>query len=194
MDTLYEQLCLDHRNLTRLMTALESLLDDLARSERDPATLSMILDSIDYISVYPDKWHHPIEEKVMEKLRAKPECDQALLDEIHSEHNGLADATRHMATLFYAIANDCAVERNNLLGSAREYVAMQRQHIKLENRKLFPMMEKLMSEDDWREVRRSIDAKADPLFSASIRQQYDVLYQYVVESAKQLREPMLNAS
>ncbi|MFI2811450.1 MULTISPECIES: hemerythrin domain-containing protein [Microbulbifer] len=179
MHNLYRQLCRDHRNMQQLLDAFDQLLADFARQERDPGTLGLILDALDYISVYPDRWHHPVEDLAMERLRAKPGASLAPVETTLSEHRAITAATRHMSTLFYAIANDAAVERNQLFRSVREYLQLQRQHMERENREIFPQFEQLLTREDWQAIEQQLQCQRDPLFNAEIRNLYESLQHYL---------------
>lgn len=179
MHHLYQQLCRDHRNMQQLLDAFEQLLADFGRRERDPATLGLILDALDYISVYPDRWHHPLEDLAMERLRTKPAANMVPADRTMAEHKALTAATRRMNLLFYAIANDAAVERTQLFGPAREYLTLQRQHMERENREVFPQLERLLTAEDWEQIERQLQVQRDPLFNRGLREMYDSLHDYI---------------
>ncbi|WP_091511085.1 hemerythrin domain-containing protein [Microbulbifer yueqingensis] len=179
MHDLYRQLCRDHRNMQQLLDAFEALLEDFGRRERDPATLGLILDALDYISVYPDRWHHPLEDLAMERLRTKPAANLVPVDRTMAEHKALVSATRRMNTLFYAIANDAAVERSQLFGPVREYLQLQRQHMERENREIFPQLERLLTAADWADIERQLQVQRDPLFNPDLRRMYDSLHDYI---------------
>ncbi|WP_237055583.1 hemerythrin domain-containing protein [Microbulbifer sediminum] len=179
MHHLYRQLCRDHRHMQQLLDAFDQLLQDFARRERDPGTLGLILDALDYISVYPDRWHHPVEDLAMERLRTRPGARLAPVNKTLAEHRAITAATRRMNTLFYAIANDAAVEREQLFGPAREYLSLQRQHMERENREVFPQFERLLTEEDWQAIEQQLRFQQDPLFNTDIRGLFESLQHYI---------------
>ncbi|GAA5524868.1 hypothetical protein Maes01_01427 [Microbulbifer aestuariivivens] len=187
MHYLYRQLCDDHRNMQSLLDALEQLTKDLARREREPETLSLILDAIDYINTYPDRWHHPIEDLAMQRLLLHTEADRDIIEAIQGEHQAITSATRHMNALFYAIANDAAVERGQLFSATQEYLQLQRDHMQRENESIFPQLFALLSADDWAAVEAQLQRQQDPLFGPDLKRLYESLHDYVVGLHEPLR-------
>lgn len=180
MHSLYRQLCLDHRQFQQLLDALENLLQELASEDRNPETLGLILDALDYLSVYPDMWHHPVEDLIFQRLEQKPLENRAALEVAQREHKEITFATRRMRELFYAVANDCAMERHRLFDATNYYIELQRQHIERENHLVFPMIEKHLSDADWQHVASALQRQRDPLFGPAVKMQYEVLRDYLM--------------
>ncbi|SDJ95837.1 hemerythrin domain-containing protein [Microbulbifer yueqingensis] len=181
MDSIYVQLCRDHSNIRQMLDAFEQLLAEMAREERDPSTLDLILEALDYIAIYPEKWHHPVEEMVFDLLLAKGNqgIEPELIARARAEHRRLGQETRRMKELFYAVANDCAVERDYLRGAAKEYLVAQRAHIMLEEHCIFPLMERYLGDVDWELVRDRLSECEDAVFGPAMRGQYEAVRKYV---------------
>lgn len=187
MHYLYRQLCDDHRNMQSLLSAFEQLSRDLSRRDRDPETLNLILDALDYISIYPDRWHHPVEDLAMQRLLEKPAADREAIETTQREHRKITAATRRMNALFYAVANDAAVERSRLFSATRDYLLLQRKHMQRENEYILPQFATLLTAEDWAQVEARLKRQQDPLFSSELKRLYESLHHYIVE----LHEPEL---
>lgn len=181
MNNIYRQLCCDHKHMQKLLDVFEALLQQLGKPERDPATLSMILDALDYFSVYPDQWHHPVEDLIFERLLRQPVDVRDVITSTIKEHQQIADATRKMNSFFYAVANDAAVEREQLFGAARAYIALQRRHLEKENNVLLPLVAELLTEADWEEIRSQLELRDSALFNAGVKRLYESLYNDLAE-------------
>lgn len=190
MNGIYWQLCDDHKHMQKLLDVFENLLQQLGKRERDPATLTLILDALDYFSVYPDQWHHPVEDLVFERLLGKPIDVRDVVDTVLREHQAIAAATRRMNTLFYAVANDAAVEREKLFGAARDYIELQRQHLKKENEILLPLVAQYLSAADWQEIGLQLDEKESVHFHQGVKRIYEALLENLTEPAKVIAMPM----
>ncbi|WP_428820209.1 hemerythrin domain-containing protein [Microbulbifer sp. MCCC 1A16149] len=182
MNGIYRQLCDDHKHMQNLLDAFELLLQELAQQDRDPATLSMILDALDYFSVYPDQWHHPVEDLVFEQLLGKPLDIRDVVEQISREHRAIAEATRSMNRLFYAVANDAAVEREQLFSTAREYISLQREHMRKENEILLPLVNQYLTETDWEEVTAALADRQSCHFHRGVKRLYEAIYQDLAEN------------
>ncbi|KUJ83541.1 hemerythrin HHE cation-binding protein [Microbulbifer flavimaris] len=180
MHTLYRQLCDDHRNMQRLLDAFDQLLRDLSRRDRDPETLSLILDALDYISIYPDRWHHPVEDLAMKQLLGHADADREAIEITQREHRSITATTRRMNALFYAVANDAAVERSQLFRATRDYLQLQRAHMQRENERIFPQFASLLTAEDWALVEAQLKRQQDPLFSSDLKRLYESLHHYIV--------------
>ncbi|AOS95793.1 Hemerythrin HHE cation binding domain protein [Microbulbifer aggregans] len=181
MHHLYRQLCDDHHNMQKLLNAFDRLLRDLSRRDRDPDTLSLILDALDYMSIYPDRWHHPVEDLAMKRLLEKPDADREAIEITQREHRSITAATRRMSALFYAVANDAAVERSRLLRATRDYLQLQRAHMQRENQHIFPQLAAMLTTEDWKHVETQIRNQQDPLFSSDLKRLYESLHHYIVD-------------
>ncbi|WP_066961380.1 hemerythrin domain-containing protein [Microbulbifer sp. Q7] len=181
MHSIYRQLCCDHKHMQRLLEVFEGLLEQLTKQERDPATLGMILEALDYFSVYPDQWHHPIEDLVFEHLLGKPVDVRDVINKTLKEHHQIAAATRKMSKLFNAVANDAAVEREALFGAAREYIDLQRRHLQRENEILFPLVADLLTIDEWNAIQDRLREQQSVHFNAGVKRLYDAMYETLAE-------------
>ncbi|WP_226642549.1 hemerythrin domain-containing protein [Microbulbifer variabilis] len=183
MNNIYRQLCLDHKNMQQMLNAFEHLLEDLFGSnERDPNTLSLILDALDYFSVYPDKYHHPVEDLILARLLTKPVHDRNAIYEAQMQHEQIAATTKHMCALFYAVANDAMVERRVLQGASYTYLQLQRKHIELENSAIFPQMEQYLEVEDWKQIHKQVKQLKDPFFDQKTKNVYESLREYLTQT------------
>ncbi|GAB2887744.1 hemerythrin domain-containing protein [Microbulbifer echini] len=188
MNSIYRQLCLDHKNMQQMLNAFEHLLQDLfGDSERDPNTLSLILDALDYFSVYPDRYHHPVEDLILARLLTKPVHDRNAIYEAQMQHEQIAATTKHMCALFYAVANNAMVERRVLQGASRAYLQLQRSHIDLENSIIFPQIEQYLQVEDWKQIRRQVEEIKDPLFNKSTKNIYESLHEYLTQPEQPIK-------
>ncbi|MCK7596297.1 hemerythrin domain-containing protein [Microbulbifer sp. CAU 1566] len=177
MNNIYRQLCNDHKHMQNLLDVFEHLLHELGKQDRDPATLSMILEALDYFSVYPDQWHHPVEDLVFEQLLSKPVEIRDVVARITAEHSAIAEATRTMNQLFYAVANDAAVERERLFSTAQNYISLQREHMKKENEILLPLVNQYLTDNDWNKVTATLANRQSGHFHQGVKQLYEAIYQ-----------------
>ena len=57
---------------------------------------------------------------------------------------------------------------------------MQRNHMHNEHRHLFPLAERLLSDDDWTDVAQVLIEQQDPLFKLQLGR-YEALYRHVAD-------------
>ena len=179
MDSIYVQLLQDHLNIQRALDNFERLLEEMHCAGRDASTLELIMETLDYIAVYPDQWHHPIEDLIFSHLLGKGDVAAEPVNRALGDHRQLLADTRRITELFYAIANDCAVERDQLYSAAKEYIDAQRQHIERENTEVFPLLEQHLASTDWEQIRTQLLERPAPAIAPELRAHYDALQQRV---------------
>ncbi len=191
MHAYQSQLYADHYNFLRLLHFLESEIACYeADLERHPR-LDVILDIFDYIQTYPERWHHPFEDAIFELLLIKqvPSADQ--IWGLKSEHKKLEQLTQQASELFSSVANDVVVPVEELVDVTREFIRRQQEHINIENRIAYPLIEQYLTEKDWDAVGKKVRAKIDPLFTLAAAQSDDQVAD--LASSQWLRDRALKA-
>jgi hemerythrin-like domain-containing protein len=90
MTEMIEILHQEHRNIESLLRVLERELSVFDRGERPD--YEVVLAVIDYFEGYPDTCHHPKEDMIVEKLRARDPVAAATIGDLEAEHQ--AGSTR----------------------------------------------------------------------------------------------------
>jgi len=153
----------DHKTLCTVIEALEVRLPEVAR--RDPETLDLLANLIDYIAEYPDQVHHPREDRIIERLIDKglTPSERIIVELTVAQHAELAAATARMETDIDALLSkqhDAGVQFDH---DARIYLAMQKEHMRREEQQLFPVAVRLFTAMDWKEIEASEPEVPDPL-------------------------------
>ena len=184
MHPTHKQLHMDHFNVLRLLRTLELEIACYEAGEERAARLAVILDIFDYVQVYPEQWHHPIEEELFEILLCKQVENSALIWGVRAEHKALEQLTRHASELFTAVANDTVIPIQKLTENAREFIARQLDHINQENCLLYPLFEKYISETEWNVITDRVKARLDPLFCDGMQREFGRLYRSILRSER----------
>ncbi|NIB42047.1 hypothetical protein HBA55_20750 [Pseudomaricurvus alkylphenolicus] len=182
MHPIEKQLHKDHYHFSRLLRCLQRQVESLESDSRVENPLSLILDALDYIKVYPERWHHPVEDVIFAHIARSHPQHAKKIAAIHAEHQDLEQSTRDLDALFTAIANDTVVPMDRLMRDSREFLMRQLSHIDRENELTYPLMAECLSDGDWQELEAQIEAADDPLFGDNLRQEYMELLDYVLES------------
>ncbi|MGI9288896.1 MAG: hemerythrin domain-containing protein [Pseudomonadales bacterium] len=182
MHPLMQQLYEDHHHMQRLLYCLQKEVSYFEAGKAAEAELSLILDAMDYFQLYPEKWHHPVEDVIFEILLTKNISESAMIQEIVDEHLRLEKMTQREKALFNAISHGSQVPTAELIDVHREFVAAQAGHIERENHQIYPLIRKYMTDADWQVVETRMATPADPLFGDNIREDYQALYQRIVDS------------
>ena len=75
------------------------------------------------------------------------------------------------------VLNDTAIlSLAELATNIRDFIAIQKSHIDLEEATIFPLIHKTLSAKDWLEIEQSLQASIDPLFGIKALGRYDNIY------------------
>ncbi|WP_321528591.1 hemerythrin domain-containing protein [Sedimenticola selenatireducens] len=177
MHYLLEKLQKDHRNLERILDLLTSQLDQfLAGRESD---FDLKIELLEYMEAYADQGHHPLE-NVMFSV-AKPLVDEQadLLDRLMQQHQELAQLTRTFRYSLENIYQGGVMPRDELEVQGREFIALQRQHIALEEQEAFPLLDSVLREQDWASIIEQSPNHDDPVFDKPDKIRFQTLFEYL---------------
>lgn len=180
MHAIEKQLYRDHYHLQRLLDYLSHEIDLYERGMASSVELPVVLDTLEYIRVYPERWHHPAEDRIFALILSKQPAEAEYLRQVQEEHVQLLQLTRYMTSLFDAVANDCVVPVAELIRTTREFLHRQRSHIERENEMVYPLMEKYLTDADWCLLDAQLTFGVDPLFDAPLKADYQNLYASIV--------------
>ena len=152
----------EHTNLWELLNLIEGQLDAFDRNEAvDYELIGLVLQ---YCQSFPDRFHHPKEDLILDRLRDRAPEVAASLETLEGEHRLLAQQTDRFADCIETIVNDSQVLRDQLLDIGRAFVDGYRRHMKFEEDIFFPAAEQHLQDSDWAEVDARLHQPEDPLF------------------------------
>lgn len=173
MPKIIDELHRDHANLAKLLAALERQLAVFERGERPD--YDILHGVIDYCLNYPDLYHHPKEDLVMERLRARDPAAAATLGDLMAEHARLGEITRRFAAAVHNVLQEMEVPRAAFGEAARGFLDAYREHMTAEERAFLPLAAKALTEEDWREIDARMAPRRDPLFEGEPEEHFRAL-------------------
>ncbi|MCP4329699.1 MAG: hemerythrin domain-containing protein [Alphaproteobacteria bacterium] len=152
----------EHANLWQLLNLIDAQLDAFDRNESvDYELLHLVLQ---YCQSFPDRFHHPKEDLILERLRERAPAVAASFETLENEHKLLAEETNRFADRVEQVVQDSQVPRTQLTELGRAFVTSYRRHMKFEEDVFFPAAEKHLEDGDWTRVDAHLHEPADPLF------------------------------
>lgn len=176
------QLQEDHKQLVRMLYHLEREVKAIAGLQPGSGSLETILDILDYVQMYPELWHHPVEDIIYEKLLKKAIPDPQLLHDALEEHELLETLTENLHVYIdaAALANDKPPMR--FVKSTSDYVSRQLMHMEFEQKHLFPLTENYLDQNDWQDIKESMKLQRQ-LTDESRIQAYSELYRDIARGS-----------
>ena len=171
MRALYQQLVQDHINLSRVLKALRRAVADYNEDDWFQPNLPLILEALEYIRVYPEVFHHPLEERAFDYLLQHNMADPKVIEKIRDQHSELEEATGLLHQQFEAIANGCFVPMERIKRDFNHYLESQLDHLTTENEKIFPALAEI-EDSIWWDIASCMVIRQDPLFCDDSGRQY----------------------
>jgi len=169
-----EELRDDHRNLTLLLDMLEREIVRL-KSREDP-DYDLLHDIMQYMTGYPDAVHHKKEDWVYARMAAIRSEMQRNLSRIEHEHAEISNLGNKLLSDIQAIESGTVMRRFDVVEDARRYLTRQRDHMRWEDEKLFPLIDSLKTELDLSQMPSSIATMADPVFGPNVENNFRNLF------------------
>ncbi|MFA7552675.1 MAG: hemerythrin domain-containing protein [Spongiibacteraceae bacterium] len=183
MNLIVEQLQADHKQLVRILYHLEREAKAFMGLNRTEACLETILDILDYVQVYPEIWHHPIEDVIYQVLLEKDAVEASVLADLMAEHETLELLTDNLHLMVNGLTKTAVVgyQKMRFLKACSHYVTRQLHHMEQEQKLLFPLLASNFGPKDWEEVTLRFK-KQQPLDDSKL-QEYTSRYQLIANSS-----------
>ncbi|MDH3317949.1 MAG: hemerythrin domain-containing protein [Gammaproteobacteria bacterium] len=172
-----KQLDIDHGNVAQMLAILDKQLDNVHQMK--PTDFDLMRDVMYYMTRYPDRTHHPLEDLVIRKLIEHDPSARELGENILREHQGLAEKGEAFLEMLVQVTDGAMVLREDIEEVGRNYVAFLRAHMEKEDERLFPLAEKTLKHNDWKEIARAIERRHDPVFGPMVDDQFRALYDFI---------------
>jgi len=169
----------EHRNIKKLLLVLERELDVFARGDRPDYEVVQAV--IAYFQVYPDVYHHPLENLVFERLKARDPTAVENIGDLADEHRIGSERLRRVAQAIESVLADRELLRQDISDIIRDFIEHERRHIAMEDRDFFPAAVRVLQPQDWADITsRSTDQK-DPLFSEIVEERFDAVRRHIIQ-------------
>jgi len=163
----------DHVNLQKLLFILERQIAALDRHERPD--WDIVEGAIDYLLTYPDRCHHPTEDRILRHLQAKSPLAAAPFRGLDAEHREHAATLRRIAAATRHVLQDASIARQGYVGLLSGFVAALRNHIRKEEAGFFPAAERNLNTSDWAELEREGPDLINPLADDPVDRRFAAL-------------------
>jgi hemerythrin-like domain-containing protein len=168
----------EHRNIEKLLLVLEQELGVFNRAERPD--YHVVQSVIEYFQDYPDCCHHPKEDMVFEKLKARDPVTAASIGDLEAEHEKGSKRLGRVARTVESVLADREILRQTVDTIIRDFIDHERQHMAMEERVLFPAALRVLLPQDWAEIRARLTTRKDPLGTA-LEAKYSLLRHLILQ-------------
>ena len=153
---------MEHANAAKLLNLMERQVETIAAGAAPD--YGMLRMALTYFQSYPDKYHHPKEDLIYQRLSQRLRDGSLRMLDLIEEHEQLAGQTNHLARLVAEAQAGAAPAANQLCDGLRQFINDYRQHMTAEEEHIFPAALEQLSKDDWDQIDFSVFDQPDPLF------------------------------
>lgn len=182
MHSVLERLQSEHGNLVRLTR----LLDELACHAQPPqrSELVILVDTMYYLIHFPDASHHPMEDRMVERLRDGDDLPLGFATDLTSQHETLARQGQDLFRDLESMAREETLSWGNVAPNLRLYAERLRHNMTVEELILFPAAARQLSANDLSAIETpDSGTKADPLFGANVEERFRELRRVITKEA-----------
>ncbi len=169
----------EHVNMARLLNLLRHEVDVyFAGNEPDWALVESVLQ---YNLSYPDVFHHPKEELVLEKLKLRDPDAARTIGNLDAEHESLAAEGRRFYAAVRSAMDDPALPHGWFATLANDYIDHLHRHMQLEEVIFFPIAKQALKAEDWADIEQRLEHSLDPLWDSGVESRFDELRRRILE-------------
>ena len=180
MHTIMQQLNNDHRHMAKVLNYLNYRLRKSHDINSAAPELWVLLAVLDYIQVYPERWHHPAEDLIFKRLAEYCPESAHHVEIIEEEHEQLENMTNAMLELCNGFLDDKEQAIKSMRLIMLCYLDMQQKHMHRENDTLYPLIEQHFNDNDWQAIEKAMPMIDDPLFGDAIKHDYEKVYAEII--------------
>ena len=169
----------EHRNIEKLLRVMEQELSIFDRGERPD--YDVVGAVIEFFEKYPDTCHHPKEDIIYEKFKARNPAGAASIADLQAEHREGGLRLRRVAQAVASVLNDQDVLRENIDWIIRDFIDSERQHIALEDDVVFPAIVATLRSEDWAEIALTLADRYGPPVEADFEEQFSTLRRNILQ-------------
>lgn len=177
LSELIEKLRREHGNFMRLLDRVDEWTQCFDSGEE--VDYELLHDVMYYMTHYPDRYHHPLEDLLFEELARHHGEFRDPMTELAEQHTRIAQSGKALVEDLDAILGGAVVSRAVVVQDASEYSTLMRRHMEHEEQILLPVLERYASEIDWTPVLANIDDLVDPIFGEVVEQRYQAVHRQI---------------
>lgn len=152
----------EHRALASVLKALRFVVEQVRAGRLEP-DFRLLSAMVDYVTLVPEKVHHPKEDLYLfPKLRARSAKAAALIDALEAQH---AEGYRRTVGLVQALVHFQSVGPKGFAAFdelVQQYLDFNWEHLNLEEAELLPLAREALSAADWADVDAAFAENFDP--------------------------------
>ena len=179
MTKIIETLREEHRNIEQLLAILEQELSIFDRNGRPD--YQIIRAVIGYFQDFPDCCHHPKEDMIFEKLKARDPVAAESVGDLEAEHQNERNRLRRVADMIGSVLTKHEVLPQTFDDVMHDFIEHERKHMEMEERFLFSNAVNALRPEDWAGIDARWSNWKDLLFNVAFEERCQSLRERIVQ-------------
>ena len=164
------------RNIATWKACFASLNREVSVFSRgDRPDYEVVLAVIDYFKDYTNTCHHPKEDMIVEKLKARDPAAAAAIGDLEAQHREGAARLRRVAQAVERVLSDQDLLRQTVDDIIRDFIEQERQHMAMEERVVFPAALNALRPVDWADIGLKLTDRDDPFYQPGFEKKFNTL-------------------
>jgi branched-chain amino acid transport system ATP-binding protein len=173
----------EHRSLAAVLRGMLHLVRDI-HLRGTPPTFEVLGAMVYYIDAFPERFHQPKEDAYLFRLLALRCADAApLIERLKAEHRAGAEKIRALDQALNRYRQGGPASLLAFAEAVQSYAAFHWDHMRIEEDKLIPLARWHLTPQDWEEIDAAFTGHSDPLFGATVQDEYDDMFRRIVALA-----------
>ena len=173
----------EHRSIAAILHGMQHLVRQISerKAKIDPKVFRAMLY---YLDTFSERMHHPKEDRYLfDPLRRRGAGSDALIAELEREHADGGNAIRRVEQCLIRYEEGGEKEFPEFAGEVERFVEGYWGHMRKEEEQVFPLAQKLFTNDDWDALDRAFMANVDPLADDCNERDFRKLFSRIVSLA-----------
>ncbi len=172
----------EHAALSAMLRSIPMLLTQHRRQGTLP-DFAVLRAMLFYVDEFPEKRHHRKESALLfPKLRARTPLSHNVLDVLDADHASGERSIRDLEHALLGFEMMGEPRRQAFEQAAERYVSFYLAHMAMEEQRILPLAEQVLTDDDWAELDEALGANCDPLTGHEPEADYRALFARIVNS------------
>lgn len=166
----------EHAALAAMLRSIVMLLEQHRKKGTLP-DFAALRAMLFYVDEFPEKRHHRKETDLLfPKLRARTPMSRELMDRLDSDHAWGERRIRNVEHALLAFEMLGEPRREAFESAVNDYVDFYLNHMALEEREILPLAERVLTENDWRDLDEAFSQNRDPMTGHVADLEYNALF------------------
>ena len=172
----------EHQALAAVLRSMKLLLAEHRRRGTLP-DFQVLRAMLFYVDEFPERLHHTKESDLLfPKIRSRSAEAAGVLDRLDADHAKGEAAIRELGHMLLGFEMMGEPRREAFERALDAYVTHYLEHMRTEEVEVLPLAQKVLNDDDWREVDAAFRANRDPLTGHTAEADYAGVFTRIVNT------------